>query len=120
MVHADAVIVELIQRYARSRGWSDSYASRVLAGSGTTLRRIAAGGSLTARRAAAIVQRVADHWPADLAWPTDIPRPTPAPGSPAADCPPPGKSTGINQNPSKNEKRSVPNTPGKPESFPIT
>lgn len=83
MVHADAVVVQVLRRYAAACGLSESYASRVLSGSGTTLARLARGGSLTARRAATIIQTASNLWPSGAAWPDDIPRPAPS-DAPAA------------------------------------
>ena len=78
MVHEDERIADLIRNYATALGLSESYASRILTGSGDTVQRISRGTSLTARRAARIIQAASDNWPADLAWPPDIPRPAPS------------------------------------------
>ena len=79
-MHID--LPNLIRSYAQHRGWSVSYASRLLTGNGDTISRLESGGTLTLRRAARIVHTASDNWPADLPWPADIPRPEPAPDSP--------------------------------------
>ena len=80
----DSGVARILRSYAAHRGLSESYASRLLAGSGITLSRLDAGGGLTVRRANAILQRASDRWPADLPWPDDIPRPALSPDSSAA------------------------------------
>ena len=85
MVHGDQIIMNLVRLFASGRGLKISTASRLLTGSGDTVRRMERDGmSLTARRASRIFQRSSDNWPTDLPWPLDIPRPDPAPDSPAA------------------------------------
>ena len=78
MVHSDRLLITLIHAFAEARGLSVSYASRLLTGSGDTVRRVTAGASITARRAEAILRRASQNWPADCDWPTGIPRPAPA------------------------------------------
>ena len=77
MVHIDEKIVALIRSFAKARGLSESYASRLVTGSGDTIKRIEDGMSLTGRRATGISQCVSDNWPEDRPWPADIPRPEP-------------------------------------------
>ena len=77
MVHNDEIVADLIRAYAAGHGYSVTYASRLLTGSGDTVSRMERGTSLTARRAAHIIQNASDHWPDDLVWPADIPRPEP-------------------------------------------
>ncbi len=77
-------IIRLIRLYAEARGLTHRTASTYMAGSGDFCDRLERGCDVTTRRAARVVQKLSDHWPADLAWPADIPRPAPVPGSPAA------------------------------------
>jgi len=72
----EAQISKLVKAYARARGVSDSYASRLVTGSGDTLDRLDGGIGLTLRRANQIINKVSANWPADLEWPSDIPRPS--------------------------------------------
>lgn len=92
MMHTDALIADLIRRYAAAAGIAETYAARRITGSGDTLARLDRGMSLTTRRAERIVQWLSDHWPESAEWPTDIPRPAPSPdgdpnrsASPASD-----------------------------------
>ncbi len=80
----DHDIANLIQRLATARGWTDTYASRMSAGSGDLLCRLEAGNSITLRRANAILRRVSDLWPNDLDWPEGIERPKPSTATEAA------------------------------------
>jgi hypothetical protein len=73
----DQNIADLIQHLATARGWTETYASRMSAGSGDLLCRLRAGNSVTLRRANTIVQRISELWPEDLAWPDGIERPQP-------------------------------------------
>ena len=87
MVHSDRLLVTLIRDFAAARGFSVSYASRLLTGSGDTVERVKGGMSITGRRAETILRRASESWPAGLAWPADLPRPVPTAdddrGSPA-------------------------------------
>lgn len=73
----DGDILKLIAGLARARGWQESYAARLVAGSGTLPERLQAGNGVTLRRANAIVARASELWPDDQPWPSDIPRPEP-------------------------------------------
>ena len=63
--------------FAAHKGLSQTTVSRFSTGSGATLDRLRDGRGITTRRAAAAIQWLSDHWPADLAWPADVPRPAP-------------------------------------------
>ena len=78
MVNSDASLVTLIRTYAAARRISDSYASKILTGSGDTLDRMVRDRmSLTARRSEKIIRRASNLWPKNAEWPSDIPRPAP-------------------------------------------
>ena len=73
-------ISKLIRTFAAAHGFSDSYAARLVAGSGDTLDRLDAGMGMGLRRANRIVQNIADRWGVDDdLWPDDIPRPARTP-----------------------------------------
>ena len=82
-IATDSYIASLIREYARAAGLSETYAARVITGSGDTGTRLANGMSLTTRRAERIVQAASDRWPEEAEWPVGIDRPDPSPGSPA-------------------------------------
>lgn len=83
MVHIEAnygtriatAVLGLLRTYAEVKGLSGSYASRILTGSGQTLKRLEGGGSLTPARAARIVATASHHWPMGVDWPAGISRP---------------------------------------------
>lgn len=68
-------IAKLIRAFARARGLEETYAARLVTGSGDTLQRLDAGIGMTLRRANTIVQNISDRWPQGHPWPADIPRP---------------------------------------------
>lgn len=80
----DSHIAALIHLFSREVGVSESYASRLLSGSGDTVRRLESGMSMTHRRSERLIQAASDNWPAGAPWPQSIPRPQPSPDSPAA------------------------------------
>ena len=77
MLHS--TITQLIEALSVATARSPNTVARKVAGSGDFYSRLIGGHDLTTRRAEKVLQRISDHWPADLPWPTDTPRPTPSP-----------------------------------------
>lgn len=76
-------LCDLARLLARATNRSPTTISRLVTGSGDTIRRLQvvddsghAVHRITTARAARAIQRLSDLWPADLAWPTQIERPT--------------------------------------------
>ncbi len=72
----------LIRALAAHRNLANSTVSRLVTGSGDTLKRLektrpdgTACHRISTQRVAASFERLSQIWPADLEWPRDIPRP---------------------------------------------
>ena len=74
-------IVLLLHLMAHHTGRTPGTVGHMVSGRRDTYPRLARGHDLVSRRATQIMQRLSDHWPADLDWPSDIPRPEPSPPS---------------------------------------
>ena len=75
-------LCDLIDLLAEATGRSPSTISRLVTGSGDTIRRLRAVDDRNRRvhristdRVERALQRLSDLWPQPVAWPTEIPRP---------------------------------------------